>query len=120
MERNITVKELNETIKNNRKLLEDLKLERERVRIGFLDSETPRLMKLLTDTINLIEKLTGDLIAGRRELKRVLRKERKLTKAQEPEIKPIPLAPKISKRAKKKAKATGHPFIPSRKNPIVT
>jgi hypothetical protein len=122
MEKLITLKELNRTIKNNRKLLEDLKLERERVRIGFLGGETPRLMALLTDTINVIETLTGEFIAGRRQLKRLKRlqkEKRELTEALEPQPKPTPIVKPLSKRQKKKAKRFKKSLSPSRRHNII-
>lgn len=83
-------------------LLKDLRHERERVRIGFLDSETPRLLNLLNDIVSTMEYLQTEFEKGKRELRRLKRKERKLKEKRE--LKPVPLTTKEPKRDKAKRK----------------
>jgi len=113
--RTLMIMELNKQIKETRTLIVDLRYERERVRIGFLDSETPRLMNLLNDTVRFFEKLTKEAITRRRELKRLQKENHNL----ETEIKPIPLVEPPSKREEKKRKTLGKTFTPSRKHHLL-
>jgi len=64
-------KDIDETIKTHRKLIADLKSERERVRIGFLNGETPRLMSLLTDSITVLETYINKLKKQRKRVKQL-------------------------------------------------
>lgn len=127
MEEEITIEEINNHMRDLKKsnknadsVLVKLRHERERVRIGFLGGETPRLMALLTESIETLEYqkseakvLIKKFLYQRREIKRL----RRLIKEHEtPTPKPVPLIKKEPKRAKKKRKATGTTFTPSRKH----
>jgi len=127
MMKNITFSQITKEIKSIDGLLKDLRHERERVKIGFLDSDTPRLMNLLNDTIDVFEAFKAEWKDARkrlRHLKYLERKEKRLkesveaAKKVEAEIKPIPLVEPPSKREEKKRKALGKTFTPSRKRPL--
>ena len=111
MTKNITVSQATKEIKNIDALLKDLLAYRERVRIGFLDSETPRLMSLLNDTIEVFEGFKVEWKDARKRLKRLKKEEKQLKESVEAaekldaaEIPPSLPEPLPSQREKKKAK----------------
>jgi len=127
MTKNITFSQITKEIKNIDVLLKDLLAYRERVKIGFLNGNTPRLLSLLNDTIEVFEAFKAEWKDARKRLqhlKYLERKEKQLkesveaAKKLEAEIKPIPLVEPPSKREEKKRKALGKTFTPSRKRPL--
>jgi len=125
--KNITGSQITKEIKNIDGLLKDLRHERERIRVGFLDSETPKLMNLLNDTIKVFEAFKAEWKDARKRLKHLkyLEKEEKrlkeeiaAKKLEAAEIKPFPLMEPPSKREEKKRKALGKTSTPSRKHPL--
>ena len=83
MDEQITVYQLTKEIKDIDVLLKDLRHERERIRIGFLDSETPRLMSLLTDTIEVFEASKAEWKDARKQLKHLKKEEKRLKESVE-------------------------------------
>lgn len=113
MTKNITVSQITKEIKNIDALLKDLRGYRERVKIGFLNGNTPRLMNLLADTIEVFEAFKAEWKDTRKRLKHLKKEEKRLKesveaakKVEAPEIPSLP-EPLPSKREKKKAKRFG-------------
>ena len=111
MTKSITVSQATKEIKNIDALLKDLLAYRERVKIGFLNGDTPRLMSLLTDTIDVFEAFKTEWKDARKRLRHLKKEEKRLKESVETaekletaEIPPSLPEPLPSKREKKKAK----------------